>query len=92
MVTDVLWRSALLVGAGGLVAVPLGLVLSTRLDAILKRMPGIPANLHFFIFEPNTLVRYLVFLVLTTMLAALYPIRMIVRLPIAATLRAEVIS
>ena len=92
MVTDVLWRSALLVGAGGLVAVPLGLVLSTRLDAILKRMPGIPANLHFFIFEPNTLVRYLVFLVLTTMLAALYPIRMIVRLPIAATLRDEVIS
>jgi len=87
-----LWRSALLVGAGGLVAVPLGLVLSTRLDAILKRMPGIPANLHFFIFEPNTLVRYLVFLVLTTMLAALYPIRMIVRLPIAATLRDEVIS
>ena len=32
MVSDVLWRSALLVGAGGLVALPLGLALSIWLD------------------------------------------------------------
>jgi ABC-type lipoprotein release transport system permease subunit len=92
MVADVLWRSALLVGTGGLVAVPLGLALSTWLDAILRRMPGIPANLHFFVFEPQTLIRYALFLVITATLAAIYPMRMIVRLPIAATLRDEVTS
>ena len=55
-------------------------------------MPGIPANLHFFVFEPQTLIRYAMFLALTATLAAIYPMRMIVRLPIAATLRDEVIS
>ncbi len=55
MASDVLWRSALLVGTGGLVALPLGLALSTWLDRLLQTMPGIPANLRFFVFAPRTL-------------------------------------
>lgn len=92
MVADVLWRSALLVGTGGLLALPLGIGLSTWLDAILRTMPGIPTNLHFFVFEPRALVLHVVFLVITAILAALYPMRMVGRLPIAATLRNEVVS
>jgi lipoprotein-releasing system permease protein len=92
MVADVLWRSALLVGTGGFVAIPLGLALSARLDALLKTMPGIPANLHFFVFEPRALALYVALLAATAALAALYPVWMVARLPIAATLREEVIS
>src|SRR4029077_19300258 len=44
---DVLWQSVLLVGVGGLLAVPLGFALSLWLDEILKAMPGIPLTMHF---------------------------------------------
>jgi putative ABC transport system permease protein len=92
MVADVLWRSALLVGTGGLLAIPLGLALSAWLDGLLKTMPGIPANLHFFVFEPRALVLHAALLAVTTAVAALYPMWMVARLPIAGTLREEVIS
>jgi ABC-type lipoprotein release transport system permease subunit len=55
-------------------------------------MPGIPANLHFFVFEPRALALYVALLAATAALAALYPVWMVARLPIAATLREEVIS
>ena len=56
VVADVLCESALLVGAGGVLALPLGVALSLWLDRILKTMPGIPAAMHFFVFEPRALV------------------------------------
>jgi putative ABC transport system permease protein len=89
---DVLCQSILLVGTGGLLAVPLGVGLSVWLDAILKKMPGIPASLHFFVFEPRALWLQVALLVVTAILAALYPIRLVVSLPIASTLRNEVVS
>ena len=92
MVADVLWRSAMLVATGGLLAIPLGLALSAWLDELLKTMPGIPANLHFFVFEPRVLVLHVGLLAVTAAVAALYPMWMVARLPIAATLREEVVS
>jgi ABC-type lipoprotein release transport system permease subunit len=92
MVTDVLWRSALLVGAGGLAALPLGLALSIWLDALLQTMPGIPANLRFFVFEPRVLILYVALLAVTMAVAAIHPMRTVARLPISSTLRAEVIG
>ena len=92
MAADVLWRSAILVGSGGLVAIPFGFALSLWLDRLLKTMPGIPASLHFFVFEPLTLVLHAALLVFTTAVAAIYPIRIVGRLPIAATLRNEVVG
>ena len=92
MVSDVLWRSVLLVGTGGLVAIPLGLALSSWLDALLQTMPGIPANLRFFVLEPRALIVYVVLLLVTMAAAAIYPMRAVARLPISATLRAEVIG
>ena len=92
MVSDVLWRSALLVGAGGVMALPLGLALSIWLDDLLQTMPGIPASLHFFVLEPRALIVYVALLVVTTVVAAVYPIRTVARLPISSTLRAEVIG
>ena len=90
--TDLLCESGMLVGAGGLLALPLGAGLAVWLDAILRAMPGIPGNLHFFVFQPRALVLHLGLLALTAVLAALYPVRLAARLPIAATLRNEVVS
>lgn len=92
VVADVLSESALIVGAGGLLSLPLGLVLAQGLDRILTSMPGLPVDLHFFVFQPQALVTHVALLVVTAFLAALYPMRIVARLPIAATLRDEVIG
>ena len=92
VVADVLSESALIVGAGGLLSLPLGMLLASGLDRILKAMPGIPAELHFFVFERTALAVHVGLLVATAVIAALYPMRIVSRLPIAATLRDEVIG
>ena len=58
----VVWESSLLVGTGGLLAIPIGEALSVWLDAILRTLPGLPAHLHFFVFEPRLLILYLALL------------------------------
>jgi ABC-type lipoprotein release transport system permease subunit len=92
VVADVLWESVLIVGIGGALSLPLGFILATRLDRILKTMPGIPAALHFFVFSPDAVATHVGLLVVTAIVAALYPMRIVARLPIAATLRNEVVS
>ena len=92
VVKDVLSESALIVGTGGLLSLPLGLLLASGLDRILKEMPGIPAALHFFVFEPRALAVHAALLVATALIAAAYPMSIVSRLPIAATLRNEVIG
>jgi putative ABC transport system permease protein len=90
VVKDVLSESVLIVGSGGLLSLPLGMLLASGLDRILKGMPGIPVALHFFVFEIQALVVHIALLVTTAIIAALYPMRIVSRLPIAATLRDEV--
>jgi len=92
VVADVLSESALIVGLGGLLSLPLGVALASGLDRILKGMPGIPADLHFFVFEGTALAVHLGLLAATALIAALYPMRIVSSLPIAATLRNEVIG
>ncbi len=92
LVADVLCQSVLLVGTGGALAVPLGLLLAQWLDRILRSMPGIPARVHFFSFEPRALALHGGLLALTAVLAALYPTTLVARLPIAATLRSEAVT
>jgi putative ABC transport system permease protein len=84
-----LWESALLVGLGGAIALPLGGALAIGLDHILRRMPGLPEQLHFFVFEPRAVVLHAAVLAATGVVAALYPVRIAVTLPIAATMRRE---
>jgi len=92
VVADVLCESALIVGTGGLLSLPAGALLALWLDRILKNLPNIPADLHFFVFEPAALLVHVALLVVTAFVAALYPMQIVARLPIAATLRSEVIS
>jgi len=87
-----LWESALLVGIGGLFALPLGELLALVLDRILRGMPGLPSGLHFFVFEPRSLALHAAVLAATALVAAMYPVWLAVKLPIAQTLRQEVVS
>ena len=89
---DLLWESVAIVGAGGVLALPLGAALAVWLDAILRTMPGLPAGLHFFVFQPSALVLHVGLLAATSVLAAVYPVQLATRLRIAATLRDEVVS
>ena len=92
VVLDVLCESALIIGIGAALSLPLGALLATWLDAILKRMPGLPAQLHFFVFQPRALAIHAALLGVTAILAAAYPMWIVARLPIATTLRNEVMS
>jgi putative ABC transport system permease protein len=87
-----LWEAAMLVGVGGVLALPLGALLAMVLDRILRRMPGLPDGLHFFVFEPRALWLHAALLSATAVVAALYPMWLAVKLPIAQTLRQEVVS
>jgi putative ABC transport system permease protein len=92
IVTDLAFESAMLVGAGGLLALPLGGVLALILDDILRSMPGFPAELHFFVYQHRAVGLHAGLLAVTAVLAAVYPARLATRLPIAGTLRDEVVS
>jgi putative ABC transport system permease protein len=92
VVADVLCESLLIVGLGGLISLPLGAALARGLDGILKTMPGIPGQMNFFVLEPATLGLHATLLAVTALAAALYPMQIVARLPIAATLRNEVLS
>ena len=92
VVADVFCEAALIIGIGGALALPIGMALARGLDRILKAMPGVPADLHFFVFQPRAVVVHVALLVATAMLAAVYPMWIVARLPIAATLRREVVS
>ncbi|HZT78559.1 MAG TPA: FtsX-like permease family protein [Vicinamibacterales bacterium] len=86
------WESALLVGVGALAALPLGGVLAVGLDRLLRQMPGLPEGLHFFVFEPRALVVHLAVFGVTAAASAAYPIWLAARLPIAETLRREIVG
>jgi putative ABC transport system permease protein len=86
VVLDVLLQS------GGALSLPLGVLLSLWLDRILRAMPGIPAAVSFFAFEPRAVFLHVSLLALTALLAALYPMRLVARLPISATLRSEAVT
>jgi putative ABC transport system permease protein len=90
--TMLLWESVLIVGVGGLLALPLGGLVAVGLDGILKQMPGIPDALHFFVFDGRAVALHALLLSTTALVAALYPMWLTARLPIASTLRREVVG
>ena len=48
--------------------------------------------MHFFVFEPQAVAWHVALLVVTALLASAYPMWLVARLPIAATLRNEVVG
>jgi putative ABC transport system permease protein len=85
-------ESLVLMLAGGVVGLGLGLVTARYLNSILATFPGLPAAIDFFLFEPADAWQALGLLVIAGVLAAIYPASRAARLPIAATLREEAIG
>ncbi|HET6268215.1 MAG TPA: FtsX-like permease family protein [Acidobacteriota bacterium] len=69
----------------------LGKIVAIYLDAILKSAPGLPEAFSFFVLEPRSLVRAILVLLITGIVAGLYPAGAAARLPIAQTLREEIL-
>ena len=90
VMTGVFFESLLLIGIGGAAAVPLGTLLSWWLDAILRSLPGIPGDAHFFVFTPRAVVLHAALMAAGAAAAALYPMRLVAVLPVAETLRREI--
>lgn len=79
-----------LVGAAGGLA--LGLVTARWLNSILARFPGLPEAIDFFLFQPRAVWTALGYFVLCGIAAAIYPAWRGAGLPIARTLRQEVVG
>jgi putative ABC transport system permease protein len=69
----------------------LGKLIAIYLDSVLKSAPGLPAEFSFFVFEPSSVLRALIILLITGIFAGLYPASAAVRLPVAGTLREEIL-
>jgi putative ABC transport system permease protein len=89
VIGQVLAEGTALTVVGALLGIVLGLVTARYLDAILTRFPGLPAAFSFFVPRADSLVFAAVVLLVTGVLAGLYPAWLASRAPIAATLRAE---
>ena len=90
LVLLVLLEGAVLALASTPLALLLGAATSRPLDAILRGTPGIPQDLHFFVFTPDAVLRTVVLLLTVGTLGAGYPAWVCGRLNIAATLHREV--
>ena len=90
VMAGVFCESLLLIGLGGAAAVPLGGMLSVWLDGILRSLPGIPGDAHFFVFTPRARALHAALMVAGAGAAAVYPMRLVAALPVAATLRREI--
>ena len=78
--------------AGAVVGLALGLVTARYLNAILSDFPGLPAAFDFFLFQPSSAWRALGMLMLSGVLAGVYPAWRASSLPLAATLRQEAVA
>ena len=77
---------------GTALGLALGLVTARYLNAILSDFPGLPADFDFFLFQPPAAWRSLGLLVLSGVLAGVYPSWRAASLPIATTLRREAVA
>ncbi len=71
-------------------ALLLGAMVSRPLDQILRATPGIPQDLHFFVFSGQALARTVILVLVAGTLGAAYPAWVAGRLNVAATLHREV--
>ena len=85
-------ESLVLMLAGGVLGLGLGLITARYLNSILATFPGLPAAIDFFLFEPSDAWEALGLLVIAGVLAGIYPAARAARLPIASTLREEAIG
>jgi putative ABC transport system permease protein len=89
VVRGVMLEGAVLTIVGGLLGVGLGSVTARYLDQILTSFPGLPAAISFFVPQGGSLAVAALVLLVTGILAGIYPAWLAARAPIALTLRTE---
>jgi putative ABC transport system permease protein len=89
--TTVLFEGILTSLASAIFGFILGKFVAVYLDAILTSAPGLPEDFSFFVMEPSAVFHAFLVLILTGFFAGLYPAAAAVRLPVADTLREEIL-
>jgi ABC-type lipoprotein release transport system permease subunit len=92
VVQQIVLEGAAITLSGAVLGLALGLVTARYLNSILAGFPGLPAAIDFFLFEPRDAWTALGLLVVCGVLAGVYPSWRGATLPIASTLREEVVG
>jgi len=92
IVLQIVLEGVAIMVAGALSGLALGLVTARYLDSILSSFPGLPAAMHFFVFEARDAWMALGLLTVAGILAGVYPSWRGASLPIAVTLREEAVA
>lgn len=86
---QVMLEGGVIMIAGSIIGLALGLVTARYLNAILASFPGLPAAIDFFLFQPRAAWAALAMLAVAGVLAGLWPAWRGASLPVARTLREE---
>lgn len=92
VVTQIVMEAGAMMLAATPLGLALGLVTARYLNSILARFPGVPERIDFFLFQPRSAWTALGLLVVSGVLAAVYPSWRSASLPIATTLRQEAVG
>jgi putative ABC transport system permease protein len=92
VVVQILLESSVIMLVAAPIGLALGLVTARWLNSILARFPGLPERIDFFLFQPSAAWTALGLLVLSGVLAGVYPSWRGASLPIATTLRQEAVG
>lgn len=90
MLAQVAWQGLIISAAGTLVGLAIGLVVARYLDRILTSFPGLPVNVSFFVLEGRDALASAGLLVVTGLLAGLYPAWRAASVNISAVLLEEI--
>ncbi|HEX2778063.1 MAG TPA: FtsX-like permease family protein [Gemmatimonadaceae bacterium] len=86
---QIMAEGAVLMLAGALLGLALGLVTARYLNTILSSFPGLPQSIDFFLFQPRAAWTSLGMLAVAGVLAGAWPAWRGASLPVARTLREE---
>ncbi|HUX32594.1 MAG TPA: FtsX-like permease family protein [Gemmatimonadaceae bacterium] len=92
IIAQVMVEGVVIMLAGSVLGLGLGLVTAHYLNGILAEFPGLPAAIDFFLFEPRDAWVSLGLLAVSGVLAGIYPAWRGASLPIAVTLREEAVA
>ncbi|MDE3150744.1 MAG: ABC transporter permease [Gemmatimonadota bacterium] len=92
IVAQVLAEGVVIMSAGSLLGLGLGLATAHYLNGILSSFPGLPAAIDFFLFQPRDAWVSLGLLAGCGVLAGAYPAWRGASMPIAVTLREEAVA
>lgn len=92
VIQQIVVESLLISVLGAAFGLVLGLATARWLNAILASFPGLPTAIDFFLFQPRAAWTALSLLVLSGILAGVYPSWRAASLPIARTLREEAVA